>query len=314
MPRPRALCWTRALEVYEQHLLARRASPRTREDHLRELRLLREHAAPKRPGSLCLADLRDYQVGLLTGEASRSGRPVSAGTVAKVTSTLRAFFAFLAAEGLVRADPALRLERPKVPRRLPGDVLSVPDVRRLLAAPDEATALGLRDRALLEVLYATGLRRAEACGLELGDLDHPGRELHVREGKGSKDRLVPLTRSAYEVVVRYLERARPELKTAHPDGARALFLTAAGRRLHPVAVFRALERSARAAGLRRKPSAHSLRRSFATHLLKGGASLRHIQLLLGHASLDTTAAYLRLDTRELRREILLRHPRERFEV
>jgi len=312
--RPR-LDWPEARRRFEDHLRAGRARPRTLEGHLREVDLFAEDlAATRGPADVSLEQLRDYQLGLLTGERARRGKPLAAGTVARVTSSLRAFFAFLRAEGLLARDPSLGLERPQLPQPVPGDVLTVAQVRELLQAADTTRPLGRRDRALAEVLYATGVRRAEVCGLDLADYDRAERVLHVRHGKGDKGRLLPVSRSCAEALEAYFAHGRPRLVTAHADSSRALFLTRAGRRLHPVAVHRALRRLRAGAGLDVELSAHTLRRSFATHLLRNGVSLRHIQLLLGHANLQTTAVYLRLDTSELRREILLRHPRERFEA
>lgn len=306
--------WSDAVDAFDLHLRAHNRAARTRDGHRRELGYL--HAflgAATRPHQVTLADLRAYQAGLLAGQASRSRQPLAAGTVAKATSVVRAFFAFLAADGLLEADPAARLERPFVPERAPKDVLDVPEVRRLLAAPDRSTPTGLRDRALLELLYATGLRRNEALALDLPDLDHRERVVLVRRGKGGRGRAVPLTGSAYAAVASYLERARPALFRAGRPTL-ALWLSVRGNRLNETALRRLLAALRARAGLEKPLTPHTLRRSFATALLQGGASLRHIQLLLGHAHLDTTAIYLRLDPEELRRELILRHPRERFEV
>lgn len=193
-------------------------------------------------------------------------------------------------------------------------MLSVAQVTRLLdAAARDQSIRGLRDRAAVELLYATGVRRAELLGLDLDSLDHHEREILVR-GKGEKSRRIPVTRSAYLAVRAYLDAARPSLTSGHQDSARALLLTYRGRRLDHISLCKLLRRLRAAAKLRARVSPHVMRRSFATHLLQGGASLRHIQLLLGHTKLSTTAFYLKLDTRELRRELLLKHPRERMDA
>ena len=314
--RPSKLAWPDALARYEAHLRAARKGDLTVYAYLLEAQRLREHlarAGVDAPGDVTLEHLRAYQVGLLTGTATRTRRPSGVATVHRITTTLGGLFGFLTAEGLLPRDPSLRLERPRLPRALPGDVLSTREALRLLRAPDLSTAGGLRDRALLEVFYGAGLRRAEALGLDLAHLDHRERELRVR-GKGDKERLVPLTRSAWLELMAYLERGRPALVTEHPDSGRAVFLSTLGRRLCTLAPLRLLRRCAAAAGLERRVTPHTLRRTYATELLKAGVSLRHIQLLLGHEKLTTTALYLRLDTRELRRELLLKHPRERFDA
>lgn len=310
-----ALTWEDASACYALHLRAARRAESTVEAYLCEVRRLSEHLrraeqGATSPGEVTLAHLREYVCGLLTGAATRNARASGAGTVNRIASTIAGFFRFLFHDGLLAHDPSARLERPRVPPRLVGDVLSVSDVKRLLAAPDAATSSGLRDRALCELLYATGLRRHEALDLDLSDLDHREREVVVRHGKGDKPRRVPVTRAAWGELVAYVERARPALATSHQDSARALFLTARGRRLGFTAVAVLLRRLARAAGVKKRLTPHTLRRTFATHLLKAGTSLRAIQLLLGHERLSTTAVYLRLDTSELRREVLLRHPRE----
>jgi integrase/recombinase XerD len=313
---PEPLSWESALDAYLLRLRASRRASLTVESYTQVLgglrRFLIEHRSPT-PGRVTVEHLRAYQVGLLTGSASRTGRPYAVRTVHRITTTIQGFFAFLEDEGRLPSDPAANLDRPRLPSPVPGDVLTVAEVERVLAAPDGSKPTGVRDRALVELLYATGLRRAEILALDLGDLRHPDREVVVRHGKGDKGRIVPIGRSAYHHVVTYLERARPALQSSHPDSARALFLSRVGRRLSRQQFQSVVKALGVRAGLSTSLSPHVLRRTFATHLLKGGVSLRHIQILLGHASLNTTAIYLRLDTRELRREILLHHPRERID-
>lgn len=310
------LSWESALEAYELHLRGRRASPRTLDGHLRDLRHLRQRlltALRLDPADVRVEDLRAYQLDLMSGLGSASRQPLSPGAVARVTSTIRAFFAFLTDEGRLPTSPAHRLERPQVPDAGPGDVLSMPEFVRLLrAAPD--TARGLRDRTICEVLLGTGVRRAELCALDLADVDPQERLLRVRRGKGGKGRLLPLGPACYQALQRYLEDARPELVTPHADGARALFLTSRGRRLHAVAVVRLLQALRRAARLRKRLTGHTFRRTYATGLLGNGANLRVLQLALGHASPASLGPYLRLDVSELRRQVVSRHPRERIDA
>jgi len=305
--------WIEAIDAYELHLRARHAAPGTVTESLRELEVLRRHFGPRELADVTLSDLRQHQVGLLTGDTAPSGRPLAPRTVAKVASIVRQFFAFLAAETYLPEDPALALEQPKHKPAEVGDVLTVTQIRRLLAAA-KTDPIGLRDRASVELLYATGVRRTELLSLDLDDLGHEQRELVVRRGKGGKGRKLPVTRSAYEALSTYLELARPKLVTSHVDSASALLISSRGTRLDPMGLKRTFLRLGKASGLRCRLHAHMFRRTFATHLLQGGASLRHIQLLLGHKNLSTTAVYLKLDTSELRREVLLHHPRERFDA
>ncbi len=315
MPRQKRLTWNHALDTYATHLMARRSAKGTLTNHRLDLGHLRDYTDPLRVDQVKISDLRDYQCALLTGEGAQKKKPLAASTVARITTSIRAFFGFLTDEGLLNENPARRLERPRVPARLPGNVLTIREVKHLLAtASQRSTPFALRDRALVELLYATGLRRQEACDLDLSDLDRTEREIRVRHGKGDKARIVPLTRSAFHQLTHYVELGRPGLVTTHPDSQQALFLSGWGQRIKTTGVWRALKQLAAEAGLKKNLSPHTMRRTFATHLLKGGASIRHIQLLLGHASLNVTAVYLRLDATELRREVLLHHPRERFEV
>lgn len=310
------LSWLDAVGRYELHLLALRKAEGTVRGYRYEVERLRDHLLGEGvalPAEVELAHLRSYQAGLLSGTASRTGKPNAVRTVHRVTTTLDGFFAFLVEEGLLAENPARRLERPRLPQSLPGEVLADDEVRRLLAAPDRSKPEGLRDRALIEVFYAAGLRRCEALNLDLDDLDHSARELRVRHGKGDKGRLVPVTRSAWQEILVYVQQGRPTLATTHRDSGCAVFLSHLGRRLSEPTALRVLRRHAAIAEIPHL-TPHMLRRTFATSLLHAGVSLRHIQLLLGHESLATTAAYLRLDTRELRKELLLKHPRERFEA
>lgn len=310
------ITWADALDRYLTHLRAVRSSDRTIHDASLKLCHVARHFEPLTPGQVHLADLRSFQAGLFNGETTASGKAMGAGAVANVSSCVRKFFRFLASEGLLAEDPTVRLEQPRCPPRKVGDVLSVREVTRLLVAAGEAATspCGARDRAMVELLYATGLRRTELLSLDLGDLERDTREVVVRRGKGGKGRRVPLTRSAFLAVTDYVDVARPALCTTHADSASALFLTYRGRRFEQRSLGKTLRDLAAGANLGRRLSAHTLRRTFATHLLQGGASLRAIQVLLGHAALSTTAFYLRLDTSELRKELILRHPRERIDA
>ena len=208
----------------------------------------------------------------------------------------------------MRADPSMNLESPKIRRSLPG-YLRLDEVERLLKQPDEKTALGLRDRAMLEVLYSTGLRVSELVGLADRDLDSKVGCVRCI-GKGDKERIVPVGRKALAMVEKYLQEARPELlrqaKAAEQPGA---VREPAGRRLSRVGVWKILSAYGRRAGLRVALTPHMLRHSFATHLLEGGADLRSVQLMLGHADISTTQIYTHVVEERLKQIYKAHHPR-----
>lgn len=226
-------------------------------------------------------------------------------SLARKSAAVRGLFALLARRGLVLADPAAALGSPKGERRLP-KVLTVAQVERLLAAPDASTPTGQRDRALLELLYASGARVSEAVGLDVDAVDLVGATVRLF-GKGSKERLVPLGEPACLALERYLGHGRQaQLVAGH--GASALLLNGRGARLGVRDAREAVERAARAAGLG-KVTPHTLRHSYATHLLEGGADLRAVQELLGHVALSTTQIYTHVSREHLRSTYERAHPR-----
>jgi len=220
-------------------------------------------------------------------------------TVMRKLSAFRAFYRYLVRDEKIPADPTANLPAARLLRRLPS-VLSIEEVERLLAQPDARTRRGLRDRAMLELLYATGLRVSELAGLRRGDLNLDLGLVRCL-GKGSKERIVPVGRPALEAVRAYLAARR--------DAAPALFLGNKGRPLTRVALWRIIARSARQAGIRGPVTPHTLRHSFATHMLEGGADLRAIQELLGHANIVTTQIYTHVSVDRLREVYRAYHPR-----
>ncbi len=230
-------------------------------------------------------------------------------SVARHLVTLRNFFRFALSEGAVKGDPTLNLESPKIRRSLPS-YLRVEEVERLMEQPDVRTTPGLRDKALIELLYSTGLRVSELVGLRVGDLDMQTGCVRC-VGKGNKERLVPVGRRAIAAVEQYLRDARPELLRAHrPAGAMPfLFVNRHGGRLSRVGVWKILAVYGRRAGLRAKLSPHKLRHSFATHLLERGADLRSVQLMLGHADISTTQIYTHVVEERLKHVYKAHHPR-----
>jgi integrase/recombinase XerD len=243
-------------------------------------------------------------------EGDEEHPPLSASSAARTVVAVRGFHRFALREGLVRTDVAAPVRPPTAPRRLP-KALPLGDVEALLAAAGApGTALALRDQALLELLYGTGARISEAVGLDLDDLDltdEAAAAVHLR-GKGGKDRVVPVGRFAVEALGAYLVRGRPTLLTVG-RGTPAVFLNSRGGRLSRQSAWTALTKAAERAGLTAAVSPHTLRHSFATHLLDGGADMRVVQELLGHASLTTTQVYTLVTVDRLREVYASTHPR-----
>jgi len=230
-------------------------------------------------------------------------------TVARHLVTLRNFFRFALVEESVKADPTLNLEAPRIRKTLPS-YLRMEEIDRLMEQPDLRTLLGVRDKALLELLYSTGLRVSELVGLRVGDLDmHMGCLRCI--GKGNKERLVPVGRRALAAVEQYLRDSRPELLRARRPVSTTplLFLNGRGGPLSRVGVWKILSRYGRRAGLRGKLTPHKLRHSFATHLLERGADLRSVQLMLGHADISTTQIYTHVVEERLKHIYKAHHPR-----
>jgi integrase/recombinase XerD len=247
-------------------------------------------------------------VGQLSVREYEEGHRYRASSVARALAAVRAFYAFLLREGEADADPSEGVIRPKVPRTLPRP-LTVDEVASLLAVPNDAQPAGLRDRAILEVLYGAGLRISELVGLDVDDVDLEEGSVKVM-GKGSKERVVPLGRFATRAVSSYLTRVRPAL--ARQKSGAALFLNQRGGRLTRQGADRVLHVAAAGAGMKKRVTPHMLRHSFATHLLEGGADVRAVQELLGHASLATTQIYTLVTGQRLREEYFAAHPRARF--
>jgi len=299
----------RQLAAYLDHLaLERRLSAKSVEAYERDLRCFLDAARIESEDELkgiSYAQLAAHMRYL--GDAG-----LKATSVARHQSALRGFLAYLTSHGVLERNPALDLGRPRVRRRLPRTI-SIEEIEALLAAPDPDQVLGMRDRALLEVLYATGMRVSEATGLLSGSL-HCDQGYLVCFGKGGKERAVPLGRPAIAALERYLDAGRPVLLTRRRGGRGEppVFLNHRGGGLTRAGVFEILKRHARASGLLRpgRPiGPHLLRHACATHLLMGGADLRVVQDLLGHASITTTQIYTHVE-RDALREVHSRfHPR-----
>jgi integrase/recombinase XerD len=246
-------------------------------------------------------DLVDFLAGLYR-------QKLESRTVARHLVTLRNFFRFAQIQDLIPEDPSINLESPKIRRHLPG-YLRLEEVERLLEQPDSQTPMGVRDRAMLEVLYSTGLRVSELIGLRVSDLDSKVGCVRCI-GKGDKERIVPVGKKALSMVDKYLREGRPDLlRSAKASAGPALFVNRRGVALSRVGVWKILSAYGRRAGLRVALTPHMLRHSFATHLLERGADLRSVQLMLGHADISTTQIYTHVVEERLKQIYKAHHPR-----
>ena len=248
-------------------------------------------------------DVADFLGHLAKGDAEH--RPASPATIHRKSACLRSFFRHLRREELRESDPTAGLTAPRRSRKLP-QVLTRGEIDRLLSQPHGAEPYALRDRALLELMYACGLRASEAVGLELEDVDLDEGVLKAR-GKGAKERIVPIGQAARRALTRYLERGRPALVKKAPETH--LFVNFRGTRLTRQGLYKIVRRHAVTAGLADRMSPHTLRHTFATHLLAGGCDLRSVQEMLGHADVSTTQLYTHLSSERLKDVYFKAHPR-----
>jgi integrase/recombinase XerD len=247
-------------------------------------------------------DISEFLAELATGG---EGRAYSSATVHRKAACLRSFYKHLRRDELIGDDPTAALSAPRRAKKLP-QVLNYAEVQKLLAAPSGSEPTALRDRALLEVMYACGLRASETIGLEVGDVDLHEGFLRAR-GKGSKERLVPLGRKAIAAISAYLRGGRPKLIGERHEAR--LFVNFRGGPLTRQGLYKIVQRNARTAGLAGQLSPHTLRHSFATHLLAGGCDLRAVQEMLGHADISTTQMYTHLSGERLKQVYFDAHPR-----
>lgn len=253
--------------------------------------------------------LEAYQLALSRSKKSRGqgkGKPLGWSTQTRVLTTLKGWFKWLTRQNILLHNPASELELPRREMRLPVAGLTLSQMETLLAIPDTRDPLGVRDRAMLEVFYSTGMRRAELTRLGLSDFNAERRTLLVRQGKGHKDRMVPLGEVAAFWLTRYLEEVRPRLLLDSRE--QALFLTGYGGPFNPDVLSRMMSAWLKTAGLEGKGCCHLLRHTCATHMLEGGADIRYIQQLLGHANLDTTSIYTQVAIHRLQEVHARCHP------
>jgi integrase/recombinase XerD len=298
-----------ALQTYLDHLAVERGlAANTLASYRRDLRRYLVHLASRdvtEPDGVTEPDVSAFLVALREGDEEHPA--LAPNSAARAVVAVRGLHRFLLREGLAAADPARGVRPPSPPKRLP-KAISVEEVEALLAAAGaDETPRALRDRALLELLYGCGARISEAVGLDVDELDMESGTVRLL-GKGSKERVVPVGSYARAAVSAYLVRGRPALAGAG-TGTPALFLNARGGRLSRQSAWTVLRAAAQRAGVRKEISPHTLRHSFATHLLDGGADVRVVQELLGHASVTTTQVYTLVTVDRLREVYATAHPR-----
>lgn len=296
--------WSIPFRSYKAYLRLERArSVHTIDAYLSDLRKLPEYLELRgwniSPAGIERMHLDDFLAYLNElGLAPRSQ--------ARLISALRNFYQYLLEEEIITSDPTELLRAPKLGRKIP-EVLTYTEVNELLASIDLSTDHGMRDRAMLETLYACGLRVSELTSLQINHV-YPDDQLIRIIGKGNKERIVPIGEEALKQIQFYITGVRQHLPKIKPEGESILFLNRRGGPLSRVSVFTAVKKYAAAAGIEKNVSPHAFRHSFATHLIEGGADLRAVQDMLGHESITTTEIYTHLDTDYLRETILSFHP------
>jgi integrase/recombinase XerD len=300
------------LDGYLQSLTVRNYAAATVEHRRYTLKIFTAWAAERdltRGGQITRPVLETFQRWLWRYQKP-NGQRLGWSTQREHLSGLKDWFRWLIRQNVLLANPASELEMPRPERRLPKEVLTLAEMDRLLAVPDTADPLGVRDRAMLELFYSCGLRRVELCRLELSSFTSDRRTLHVR-GKGNKDRVVPVGLRAVYWLERYLTETRPRL--CLDTRTQALFLTGYGGAFNPDVLSRMVTAWLKQAGLTRRGCCHILRHTCATHMLENGADIRYIQQLLGHESLESTAIYTRVSIRQLQEVHTRCHPSARLE-
>ncbi len=293
------LALTRYMEAHFEALLVTGYSAdtvRARRISIRRFIVWCEERGIAQPADVTRAVLERYQRHLFYYRKP-NGAPLTLGSQHGALAPLKTWFKWLARENHILYNPASELDLPKLPKHLPRAILSVQEVEAILAEADPGTPYGLRDRAMLELLYSTGIRRMEVAGLALYDVDATRRLAFVRDGKGAKDRVVPVGVRALAWLDRYLLEARPQLIVAERE---ALFVTDYGEPVSPEYVASRVKRYMEFAGIQKPGATHLLRHAMATHMLEAGADVRVLQALLGHAQLNTTEIYTHVSIEHLR--------------
>lgn len=262
-----------------------------------------------RPADVTRDILERYRTHVFHEVRVRDAKPRSAEAQVARLVVVKTFFAWLVRRNLLLANPASELDLPKVPRRLPRNVLSVEEAEKVMAQPDVSDTLGLRNRAVLEVLYSTGMRRSELIALKSSDIDAVRGTLLVREGKGKKDRMIPIGERALQWVQKYVDDSRPSLAAVAGDDDGTLFLSSWGGALGDNTVTMLVRNYVNDAGVK-KGACHMFRHTMATQMLEHGADVRFIQAMLGHEQLSTTQIYTRVAILKLKQVHSMTHPAE----
>ena len=306
-----------SLARYAEYLAARNYSPTTIHRYLDDLKkftqyLLNEKGI-ERVQDVTTQVLKDYQNRIYSQKRIKDGNPLSLSMKSLKIIALKSFFLFLQKKSYILYNPASDLDIPKQRKDRLREVLKEREIQKILEAAKEKAPLGIRDRAILELFYSTGIRNTELRELTLGDIDLEKQELRVRHGKGyfgEKERVLPVGRLAVAWIEEYLKNARPHLKRYAQTNH--LFLTFTGKKLTIEVPDKIVKKYAKLAGIKKKVRTHILRHTFATHLLRHGADIRHVQAMLGHESLDSTKVYTKIEISDLKRIYKKTHPREKW--
>lgn len=299
-----------AIDLYLASLEARNYSTRTVPCYRSDLRRLLEFLdieGVASPGDVTREILVRFQAWLHSEYRSLRGRPITTGSQLNVLATMRAFYAHLASEKLIAADPASTVELPKVRRRLPREIPTEGEVERLLEAPDVTRSMELRDRAMLEMFYGAGIRRSELYQLSIHDVDLERAEVRVEAKKGGVSRVIPIPPIVCHWVRRYTTEVRPRL--VGPWSRDILFLTRLKKPFRSGWFVKLVKRYGARAQIAKDPKCHGLRHAYGTHLLQRGMGIRHIQKLLGHRSIASTQVYTQLSPTDLSEAFHRAHPR-----
>lgn len=297
-------------EQFKQHLEIRRYAVGTIQEYLQPLRdffVFLEESGVKEIQDVTTDLIKDFQV-YEYEKLNKCGRPNTAQTQNKYLRSAKLFFKFLREEGVQPNDPARDIHFAREPKNLPKDILVSPEVKKILKAPDTSTILGYRDRAMLEVLYSTGVRASELCRVEIGDVDTSEGYLRVNKGKDGKDRMVPLGKIACRYLENYIQAVRPKLIT--DPSFRPLFVTLRHQPFIRHVVRQMVKKYAKKAKVSKNVTSHTFRHTCATHMIQNGANIRYVQELLGHESLLTTQIYTHLTINDLKAAHKKCHPRE----